>query len=288
MPSSARARAERFRELHHGATPLLLPGAWDVASARLFEELGFPAVSTSSLGLLASLGYPDGEEIGRAGLVKVIARIAAALAVPLSADIVSGFGSSPREVVRTVRAVVRAGAIGVNVEDVQHASHRLYPLERQLERLRPLVRLRDEGEVPFLLNARTDAFRRAPGEESERLQEAIRRATAFRDLGADCVFPMGLTEAGSIERFVRELDCPVNVMVRRGLPSVPELGRLGVARVSFGPTASYAALGFLRRAIRELRTTGTYDALLHDAISFEELGALAVRAPPPARRRARR
>ena len=115
------------------------------------------------------------------------------------------------------------------------------------------------------------------GDASAKLEEAIRRAETYRDLGVDCVYPMGLTDAASISRFVHTLDFPVNVMVRKGLPSVPELKRLGVARVSFGPSASYAAMGLLQRASREVREKGTYETLVEGAINFDELNSLAVR-----------
>lgn len=269
-------KAEVFRSLHDRREVLVLPNAWDVPSARVFEDDGFPAVATSSAGMLVSLGYPDGESIPPREFVAAIGRIARVLSVPLSADVVGGFGLSVDGVVRSVRAVVRAGAVGINIEDFQHDSKKLLPMEKQVARLRALVRLRKSSGVPFVINARTDALRFAPGDDDAKFDQAVRRGSAYRDVGADCVYPMGLTDAESISRFVKALDFPVNVMVRKGLPPVPELKRLGVARVSFGPSASYAAMGLLRRASREVREKGSFDTLLEGAISFDELNALAV------------
>jgi len=127
-----------------------------------------------------------------------------------------------------------------------------------------------------VINARTDALRFAPGDKESKLKEAIRRGLAFRDAGADCVYPMGLTDAATISAFVKALNFPVNVMVRRGLPPLEELERLGVARLSFGPTASYAAMGLLKRAAREVLEKGTYESLIEGAITFDELNSLAV------------
>jgi 2-methylisocitrate lyase-like PEP mutase family enzyme len=268
-------KAERFRQLHKGPKALILPNAWDVASARLFEEAGFQAVATSSAGMMVSLGYPDGEAIDRKILVSAIRRIAQALAVPLSADVVGGFGRTPREVRATVRSVIDAGAIGVNIEDAIHETGELVALSAQVERLGTLRDLRDSGDVPFVINARTDALRDAPGNPDETLAEAIRRSIAYRDAGADCLYPMGLTDAESIATFVRAVDFPVNVMVRKGLPPIGELEKLGVARVSFGPSASYAAMGLLKRAAAEVQQRGTYSTLLDGAISYEELNRLA-------------
>ena len=269
-------KAELFRGLHDGKDVLVLPNAWDVPSARVFEDEGFPAVATSSAGMLVSLGYPDGEGIPHTDFVAAIGRISGVLSVPLSADVVGGFGGGPEGVAKSVKAVIQAGAVGINIEDFAHGTKKLLPVEKQVARLKALVTLRRSLGVRFVINARTDAFRFAPGEAGARLDEAILRAEAYRDVGADCVYPMGLTDAQSISRYVKALDFPTNVMVRKGLPPVPELRRLGVARVSFGPAASYAAMGLLKRASREVLDQGTYGTLTDGAISFDELNALAV------------
>jgi 2-methylisocitrate lyase-like PEP mutase family enzyme len=273
--SSQATRAAEFRQLHDRKRVLVLPNAWDVPSARVFEDEGFPAVATSSAGMMVSLGYPDGEDIPLNEFVSAARRMARVLSVPLSVDVVGGFGDTPEDVVKSVKAVIGAGAVGINVEDFTHKTKRLLPVEKQAARLRGLIRLRESLGIPFVINARTDAVRFAPGDEEARLEEAIRRAEAYRDLGADCVYPMGLTDAESISKFVRALDFPVNVMVRKGLPPVPELQRLGVARVSFGPSASYATFGLLKRVSREVQESGTYGALLEGAITFDELNSLA-------------
>ncbi len=259
---------------------MVLPNAWDVPSARVFEDAGFPAVATSSAGMLVSLGYPDGEVINRQEFVSAVGRIARVLSVPLSADIVAGFGKTSKEVLATVKAILKAGAIGVNIEDFIHATKKLYPVERQIENVKALRKLSETTGVPLVINARTDALRFADGDEEARIKEAIRRAMAYRDAGADCVYPMGLIDATSIARFVKALDFPINVMVRKGLPPVSELQRLGVARVSFGPTPSYAAMGLLKRAAREVLEKGTFENLVDGAITFDELNALAVPRKP--------
>ena len=282
--SSQVEKAEVFRKLHNRKGVLVLPNAWDVPSARVFEDEGFPAVATSSAGMMVSLGYPDGEEIPSKEFDAAIRRIAHVLSVPLSADVVGGFGDTPEGVARSVTNVIRAGAVGINVEDFVHSAKKLLPVEKQNAKLRALIRLRQTLKIPFVINARTDALRYAPGDEDEKMEEGIRRAEAYRDLGVDCVYPMGLTDAVPISRFVRALDFPTNVMVKKGLPTVPELKRLGVARVSFGPTASYAAMGLLRRASREIREKGTFDSLIEGAITFDELNSLAVPRKPANRR----
>ena len=273
-------KAETFRKLHSRRDILVLPNAWDVPSARVFEDSGFRAVATSSAGLMVSLGYPDGEEMPLQEFISAIGRIAGVLSIPLSADVVSGYGADPDGVARAVRRIVEAGAIGVNIEDFEHQSRRMRTVEKQLARLKALVKLRDTGPVRFVINARTDALRFARGDDRAKFTEAVRRGEAYRDNGADCIYPMGLVDSGQISEYVQALKFPVNVMVRRGLPSVSELKRVGVARVSFGPSASYAALGLLRRASDEILAKGTYEYLLDGAITFDELNRLAVSKKP--------
>jgi len=273
---SQKEKAEDFRALHHGERILILPNGWDVPSARVFEDAGFPAIATSSAGLLVSLGYPDGEMIGRDEFVSAVGRIARALSVPLSADVVAGFGKTTKEVLVTVKAILKIGAVGINIEDFTHATKKLFPVERQVENVKAIRKLGETVGIPLVINARTDALRFAEGDEGARFKEAVRRATAYRDAGADCVYPMGLTDAASIAKFVKALDFPINVMVRKGLPPISELQKLGVARVSFGPGPSYAAMGLLKRIAKEVLEKGTYENLVEGAITFDELNALVV------------
>ncbi len=269
-------KAESFRELHHRKRPLILPNAWDVPSARVFEDEGFQAVATSSAAVMVSLGYQDGESIGRAEYASVVRRIARVLSVPLTADAVAGFGATPQAVRETVKALIRAGAVGLNIEDFEPSTKKLHPLKLQLEKLKAVRSAGDAMGVPLFINARTDALRYSPGTDGDRFREAVARGIAFRDAGADCVYPMGLVDAESIAAYVESVDFPVNVMVRKGLPPIDELARLKVARVSFGPSASYAALALLKRASREVLSKGTYALLTEDAISFDELNRLAL------------
>ena len=270
-------KAEEFRALHNRKRILVLPNAWDVPSARVFEDEGFPAVATSSAGLMVSLGYPDGEAIPMREFITATARIANVLSVPLSADVVGGFGRKTTEVVGTVRQIIDVGAVGINIEDFVHESKVLVPAQSQVEKIVQLKALSKSLKIPFVINARTDALRYAQGDDQAKMEEAIHRGALYRDAGADCLYPMGLFDPQQISVYVKALDFPINVMVRKGLPSVPELQRLGVARVSFGPSASYAAMGLLKRASREVLDKGTYQTLLDGAISFDELNLLASR-----------
>lgn len=272
---SQKEKAESFRALHRGKHLFVLPNAWDVPSAHVFENGGFPAVATSSAGMMVSLGYPDGELIPRDEFLEAVSRIAAVLSIPLSVDIVGGFANDPRELASTIKGVIDAGGIGVNIEDFVHETKRFEPVEKQIGKLETIKSQTESMNVPLVINARTDALRYAEGDDEAKLQEAIRRASAYRDAGADCVYPMGLVDREAVSRFVRALECPVNVMIRNGLPPLEDLENLGVKRVSFGPGASYAVMGLLKRISKEILAKGSFASLLEGAISFDELNSLA-------------
>ena len=274
---SQKERAEAFCALHHAQHILLLPNAWDVVSARAFEEGGFPAVATSSAAVAASLGYPDGEKIPKDELFAVVKRIVRTVGIPVSVDMESGYGTDLVELEDTVRRLLDAGAVGLNLEDTSRSRGRgLIPISRQAERLRTVRRVSDSVGVPLVINARTDALQAGGKDDAARRREAIARLRAYEAAGSDCLYPMGLADPKSIVSFVKAVHAPLNVMVRKGLPSIRELERLGIRRLSLGPTAMYATVGLLRRISSDLRVRGTYDALLSDSVSFDELMALAV------------
>src|SRR5207302_5030880 len=172
---SQKDKAQDFRGLHHGKRILILPNAWDVPSARVFENEGFSAIATSSAGLMVSLGYPDGEVMGRPEFVSAVERISRVLSVPLSVDIVAGFGKTTEEVVATVKAILRAGGVGINIEDFAHSTKKLFPTERQVENIKAIRRLGDSVGVPLVINARTEALRFAIVDDVAKLYAAVRR-----------------------------------------------------------------------------------------------------------------
>jgi 2-methylisocitrate lyase-like PEP mutase family enzyme len=255
-------KAKAFLALHSAGTPLLLPNVWDVASARIVEGAGFPALATSSAGVAFSLGYPDGQKIHKDRMMAAVARIAQAVKVPVSADVEAGYGNDPAAVSRMARAVIMGGAIGLNLEDASgDAARPLLDLPLQLEKIRAIRTTAKQLDVALVINARTDVYLLQVGEPSTRYDETIRRLSAYRDAGADCVFAPGLGDAATIKRLVSDVKCPVNILAGPGSPSVKELQALGVARVSLGSGPMRAALGTLRRVAEELRTKGTYESL---------------------------
>ncbi|HEY4051484.1 MAG TPA: isocitrate lyase/phosphoenolpyruvate mutase family protein [Acidobacteriaceae bacterium] len=263
-------KADRFRALHNGAEILVLPNAWDVASARIFEAAGFPAIATSSAAIAASLGYPDGESISCHEMLEVVGRIARAVEVPVTADVESGYGAP----IETAKAVVGAGAVGMNLEDtIAESNDRLADLETQASIVRKIQAL----GLPLVLNARTDIFLAQVGEAEDRPARVIERLNAFRDAGADSLFAPGVTDRNTIARLAREVNGPLNILASLGTPPVKELEAVGVARLSVGSGPSRAALGLVRRVALELRTNGTYQEMLTGQIPYAELNALLKR-----------
>ncbi len=251
-----RRKAQALCALHHGPEPLLLLNVWDTASARLVESLGFPAIATTSSGVANSLGYADGERLSRGEMLAVVARIAHAVTVPVSADLEAGYGEGEDAVKHTVRAAVEAGAAGFNLEDARRGV--LLPFEAAVQRVRAARAAASETGVPLVINARSDAFH--PGYVSgDRFAEAVRRANAYREAGADCLFLPFVSEAEVISRLARAVNGPLNILAGAQTPPLPELKRLGVARVSVGGALARAALSIIRRASDELRATGRFD-----------------------------
>jgi 2-methylisocitrate lyase-like PEP mutase family enzyme len=271
------AKAAALRVLHSGREILLLPNAWDVASARVIEESGFKAVATSSAGIAFSLGYPDGQKIPPEEMLAAIARITKAVKIPVTADVESGYGRTPEGAGRTTRAVLDAGAVGMNLEDtVGDSSAALVDLPLQLEKIGAVREMASRLRIPLVLNARTDVYLLQIGDPAKRYDETVRRLSAFREAGADCVFAPGLQDAPTIGRLVTDLKCPVNILAGPGSPPVPELSKLGVARVSLGSGTMRATLGHLRRIAEELKTNGTYSSL-EDAPSHVEMNRMMER-----------
>ncbi|MDO3700363.1 isocitrate lyase/phosphoenolpyruvate mutase family protein [Micromonospora sp. C28SCA-DRY-2] len=256
--SDQHSRAELFRSLHTAASPLVLVNAWDVASARIVAAAGARAVATTSAGVAWSLGAPDGDALGREAAVDLVRRIAAAVPVPVSADIESGYGANPAEVGETARAVIAAGAVGVNIEDGRYdGGSALRDVADQCARIAAVRAAADAAGVPIFVNARTDTFLRGV----DGVTGTVARARAYLAAGADGVFVPGVVDPDTVRALVTALPAPVNVLAGPGGPAVPELARLGVARVSLGSAVAEAAYAVARRAAEEAFGTGTYQAL---------------------------
>jgi len=242
-----------LRELHQGPHILVLPNAWDVASARIFEEAGFPALATSSAGVANMLGYPDGEKIPGDEMIAMAARIARALRVPVTADVEAGYGDP----VRTAQALVDAGVAGMNLEDtLAHDPGSLVDLSVQTG---AIAQIRAKTDV--VINARCDIYLAGIGDPATRFERIVERLNAYRKAGADCLFAPGVRDAETIGRLASAVNGPLNVLVGPGTPPAAELERLGARRVSVGSGPMRATMGLTQRIAKELHDRGTYSFL---------------------------
>ncbi|WP_440066671.1 isocitrate lyase/PEP mutase family protein [Streptosporangium sp. OZ121] len=272
-------KALLFRSMHVPGRPLVLPNAWDVASARIVTDAGAAAVATTSAGVSWSLGCADGGHLDRDRGLGLIARVAAAVGVPVTADVESGYAPGPAGVAETVRGVLAAGAVGVNLEDSLRAGPApLRPIPEQCERIAAARGAADTAGVPLFVNARIDTHRLPGGDLAVWLQETLARAEAYVAAGADGVFVLGALDAQAVTALVRAVPVPVNVLAGPETLTVPELAALGVARVSAGSSIAEAAYGLVARAARELLADGTCKAL-EGALGYGALNSLLSAGP---------
>ena len=249
-------QASDFLALHAGAG-FVIPNAWDAGTARILEQVGFPAIATTSAGIAWSHGVPDGEALDPAVMFERIAEIVAAVRVPVSADLEAGYGDTPEDVARTVALATEIGVVGGNIEDAAEGA--LFPIDEAVERLTAARAAAPAGT--FVLNARTDAYFVGAGDDA--FAETVERTQRYVEAGADCVFVPGVDDEDTIRRLVAEIPAPLNVVAGLVTPviSAPTLFSLGVKRVSVGGSIARAALTAVERAGQELRFAGTLDFL---------------------------
>jgi 2-methylisocitrate lyase-like PEP mutase family enzyme len=267
--------ARQFLALHDGRKTLLLPNAWDVASARIFEDAGFPAVGTSSAGVAFSLGYPDGQKISRDEMLAVVHRIAEAVHIPVTADVEAGYGANPEDVAETAREVIAAGAVGMNLEDaIDDRPDVLADLNLQKEKILAVNEISKRDGIFFVLNARTDVFLAEIGPAETRLARAIERLNSYRDAGAQSLFVPGVKDKETIAQLVSGVRGPVNILATAGTPPLAELEKLGVARVSVGSGPMRATLGLTARIARQLYDEGTFSLMTDGAMTYADANRL--------------
>jgi 2-methylisocitrate lyase-like PEP mutase family enzyme len=255
-------KAEIFRNMHRGPSLLLLPNAWDAISARIFAVAGFSAIATTSGGVSWAIGYADGEAAPWPEVVAATARIVRVVPVPVTADIEAGFGDTPEEVGKSVTEIVRAGAVGVNLED--GTPRGTAPIRTVADAARRIAAAREAARadgVPIVINARTDLYLRNIGDPVTRFDETVERGKAYLAAGADCFYPIGLRDTETIARLVKALAAPININVRAGSPRVAELEALGVIRASTASAVALMAASTIRQVAEELKATGRFDAL---------------------------
>ena len=277
--TAANEKSRKLRELVRAPKILVMPGAYDVLSALLFEQMGFKAIQGTSGGIAASLGYPDGEVMSRDLFLDVSGKFAAAVSVPFNADGERGYGDE-NEVQETVRALVARGVAGMNLEDgaggKPGGARGLVPVSDQLRKIAAVMDTKRALGSEFFLNARVDAFHVITDDPKKALDEAIRRGNAYAEAGGDCIFYLNLHARDTIGIVAKEIKAPISILAGPQSPSVSELQDLGVARVSYGSGFLKAAIGETKRLVQEILQKGTVTAM-KEGMQTPEISALVAK-----------
>jgi len=266
-------KADDFLALHHAPTIFLLPNAWDVASGKVFEIEGFKAIGTTSAGISSTLGYADGQQMSLAENMEVVRRIVNGTHLPVSADIEAGYATSIEGVVKAARAVLDAGAVGLNLEDgTGDSAAPLFDKTLQQDKIKAVREMADAEGIRLVINARTDVYL-VDDASAQCLHQAVERGNAYKEAGADCIFvpDVGGLDKKAIATLVKEIDAPVNIVAGATTPPMHELQDMGVSRVSVGPRPMRAVLSLLRKIAKEWTTTGTYTLMAESTITYSEV-----------------
>ena len=279
VSSIQKEKAERFLQFHHDEDILVLLNTWNAGSSKLIEACGYKAIATTSMGISASLGYPDSQVIQLHEMIQVITGIVNAVNIPVTVDIEAGYGKNLDEIISSVEKIIATGIVGINIEDSIDLNPVLTDVTEFCERIAAIRAYSESHGFHLVINARTDSFYTSPGTPKENLSESIKRGNKYREAGADCIFVQPVWEKEMISTLVKEINAPVNILANPGIgaglpPSVRELQDLGVARLSLGSSVMKATLSLIKNVADELSENGTY-RFLSDALTPLSGSALA-------------
>jgi 2-methylisocitrate lyase-like PEP mutase family enzyme len=275
VPVIQKEKAEKFLKYHQDKEILVLLNSWDIGSSKIVEACGYKAIATTSMGIAASLGYPDCQVIQLPEMLQAITGIVNAVQVPVTVDIEAGYGNNVNEIIESVKKIIATGIVGINIEDSINLSPKLLDETEFCERISAIRALSDSLGFHLVINARTDSFYTSTGSPREKLSESIRRGNMYHEAGADCIFVQPVWEKETIATLVKEINAPINILsnpaIGAGLPpSVRELQDLGVARLSLGSSIMKATLALIKKIANELSEKGTYQILSDTLTPFPE------------------
>lgn len=273
MENIQQKKAQLLHELHHNGKMLVLPNVWDTLGAALLESLDYPAVATASAAIAFANGYTDGEKIPFNELLKVLDKIVKHVNVPVTADIESGYGHSDDELQRNIERILEAGVVGINIEDTNKQSDRLFSVEAQSRRISLIRKVSDAREIPLFINARSDVYIRGNEfvDEEEKFEEALKRGKAYINAGADCFFPILMKRNQDIRELISALRSPVNILALPGVPDLKTLNEMGVARVSLGPGLLKIAIRAMKQSALRLKNYEGMDEITGNEITSDYL-----------------
>jgi len=269
-------KAQQFYQLHHTGRLLVLPNIWDPLGAILLESLGYPAIATASAAVAYSNGYNDGENIPFDYLLVLLKRIAGTVNVPVTADVESGYADDDVQLQKNIALLIDTGIVGINIEDTDKKTKRLHPVEIQCNRIRLIKKISNEMGIPLFINARTDVYIHGDDFEKaeQKFDEILKRGLAYRDAGADCFFPIAMRQKEDIENLISNLQMPINIITMPGIPDLHTLGKMGIARISLGPSFLKIAMKAMKKLALELKDCEGLSTITENEITSEYLKTL--------------
>ena len=271
-------KAKKFLDMHHSSKIMVLPNAWDVFSAKIYEHAGFKAIGTTSAGIAATLGFPDGERMSLQDNLRVSKRIVENTNLPVSIDAETGYAESAEAIAETAQAVIDIGAVGLNIEDgTGNKENPLFDVSVMCERIAAIRDRSLSNDIHLVINARTDVYLSSRTSPAAKFEETILRAHAYKKAGADCIFAPsmpGVLDEGLIAQLVKSIHSPVNIISDRNSPSLSSLEEIGVSRVSLGPRPMRACMALLKTISQEIMQSGTFTSMDDSEISYSDVNKM--------------
>lgn len=240
-------------DLHHNGKLLILPNVWESLGAAMLENIGYPAVATSSSAIAFSNGYDDGEKIPFNDLLHILERIVYSVNIPVTADVESGYAKNNTALVENMKRLINTGIAGINFEDSHHDEQKLIPMDAQCEKISLIKKVSSEMGASLFINARTDSYIKSKQlSKEEKLSETIKRGKAYKEAGADCLYPIFLKDKKDYQTIIKEVGLPVNILLLAGIPDFNELKETGVTRLSLGGNFIKFAINAMKKVAEKL------------------------------------
>jgi 2-methylisocitrate lyase-like PEP mutase family enzyme len=269
-------KAERFRELHHSGKMLVLTNIWDPLGALLMENLGYPAIATASAAIAYANGYNDREKIPFMDLLALLTRITTSVNLPVTADIESGYAGNDNQLQENIKLLLNAGIVGINIEDTNHKTHSFQSVESQCNKIRLIRKSADEMGIPLFINARTDVYLHEKNfaTAKAKFDEVIKRGLAYKEAGADGFFPITLKQEEEIKELIDRVKLPLNIITMPGINYLKTLSKIGVARVSLGPSLLKIAIKAMKELAIQLKDYEGLSSITGNEITSDYLKSL--------------
>ena len=266
-------KAKQFRELHHTGKMLVLPNIWDPLGALLMESLEYPAIATASAAIAYANGYNDREKIPFNDLLELLKKITASVNLPVTADIESGYAGNDNQLRENIKLLLNAGIVGINIEDTDHKTNSFQLVESQCDKIRLIRKVADEMDIPLFINARTDVYLHEKNfaTAEAKFDEIITRGLAYKVAGADCFFPIALRQEEDIKELIAQVKLPLNIITTPGIPDLKTLSKLGVARVSLGPSLLKIAIKAMKQIALQLKDYEGLSTITENEITSDYL-----------------